>query len=358
MEPMVPTGPPTNARTPRSGLWGTIAKTALGLALLAALFIWGQIDLRALAQLADNLPAVIGSLALMLLTLPLAAVRWGVLLRALGVSISFVNLLHFVGIGLLTNMFLLGNVGGDAVRGVYAWRAVGRTGDRVAVSVVADRASTVFALLFLCLGFTLLNWQRMQQTPALAALAVSTVIAAIACIVAVGALFAAPRLVAAFETFLAPWPRVASLFRRGRSLILTLRTNVPALLASFALSVVIQILLVFAVALLADALKIGTLGAADMMLAVPLTLAVNALPLTPNGIGIGEVAFDQICHWLEPVPTSAAYSSIFFAYRIISALTCLPGLVSLVIYRNAASPGSAPIAPGGMQSAPVDRSEK
>ena len=89
-------------------------------------------------------------------------------------------------------------------------------------------------------------------------------------------------------------------------------------------------------ALLTAALKIGTLGAADMVLVTPLTLAVNALPLTPNGIGIGEAAFDQICHWLEPVPTSAAYSSIFFAYRIISTLTCLPGVVSLALYRKGA----------------------
>jgi uncharacterized membrane protein YbhN (UPF0104 family) len=347
----------TLAGTParRGRLWAAIGKTALGLALLAALFFWGQIDLKALVQLADNLPAVIACLVLMLLTLPLAAIRWGVLLRALGVSISFVNLLHFVGIGILTNMFVVGNVGGDAVRGVYAWRAVGRTGDRIAVSVLADRISTVFALLFLCLAFTVFNWNRMQQVPALAVLSLSTVIAAIVCVVAVGGLFAAPRLVASFETFLSPWPTAARLFGRGRQLIVTLRTDIPALLTAFALAMIIQILIVFAVALLATALKIGTLGVGDLMLSVPLTLAVNALPLTPNGIGIGEAAFDQISHWLEATPTTAAYSSIFFAYRIISSLTCLPGLVSLIIYRNAAGLESA--ASAGMPAAPADGSK-
>ena len=320
----------------RTRLWSGLAKTALGLGLLAVLLIWGQIDLRALGQLADHLPAVVGCLVLLLATLPLAALRWGILLRALGVSISFVNLLHFVGIGVLSNMFLFGTMGGDAVRGLYAWRAAGGTGDRVAVSVLADRVSTAFALVFLCLAFSLFNWRRMQQVPALAALAVSTVIAVIVCIVAIAALFAAPRLVASFEAFLSRWPSVAKLFDRGREIILTLRTNPTALLAAFVLAMVIQILVAFAMALLTGALGIGTLSTADLMLAVPLTLAVNALPLTPGGIGIGEAAFDQICHWLEPVPTGAAYSSIFFAYRIISSLTCIPGLISLVIYRNAA----------------------
>jgi uncharacterized membrane protein YbhN (UPF0104 family) len=321
----------TAARPTR--LLGNILKTALGLALLAALFVWGQIDLKALAQLADHRTAVAGCLVLLLMTLPLAALRWSILLRALGVSLSFVDVLHFVAMGALTNMFFFGTVGGDAVRGLYAWRAVGRTGDRVAVSVLVDRIISLLALLFLCLMFTLFNWGRMQQAPALVTLGASTIIAVIACMVGIAALFAAPRLVAAFEKFLARWPSVASLFRRGHDIVLMLRTNPTALLAALALAAIIQVLVVFVVALLSDALGIGVLGLADFMLAAPLTLAVNALPLTPGGIGVGEVAFDQICRWLEPVPTGAAYSSIFFAYRLISSLTGLPGLISLVTYR-------------------------
>jgi uncharacterized membrane protein YbhN (UPF0104 family) len=78
------------------------------------------------------------------------------------------------------------------------------------------------------------------------------------------------------------------------------------------------------------------LNPVDYMFAVPLTLIVNALPLTPSGIGVGEAAFDQICRWLEPTPSGAAYSSIFFAFRVVSMLTCIPGLISLAIYRNTA----------------------
>ena len=56
-----------------------------------------------------------------------------------------------------------------------------------------------------------------------------------------------------------------------------------------------------------SASKIGVLSAVDYMFAVPLTLIVNALPLTPSGIGVGEAAFDQICRWLEPAPSGAAF---------------------------------------------------
>ncbi len=324
------------AATRRTGLWTGVAKMALGVALLAALVYWGQIDFRSLARLAGDLPVLAGCLAILLLTLPVAALRWSILLRALGAPISFVNVLHFVCIGMLTNTFLLGSVGGDAVRGLYAWRAVGGAGGRVAISLLADRLFGLFAVLLLCSAFSLFNWRRMLEVPALAALGISTVVAAAACIAGLAALLGAPRLVAWLETSLARWPSIADALRRSRELLMRLRASPLTLLGALMTALIIQFLIVFAVALLADALNIGSLGAMDFLLAVPLTLAVNALPLTPGGIGIGEAAFDQICRWLEPVPTGAAYSSIFFACRIILALTGLPGLISLVVYRNTA----------------------
>jgi len=39
------------------------------------------------------------------------------------------------------------------------------------------------------------------------------------------------------------------------------------------------------VCVVAQAMKIGALGAVDYMFAVPLTLVANALPFTPSGIG-------------------------------------------------------------------------
>jgi glycosyltransferase 2 family protein len=320
----------------RRRLWTGLAKMALGLALLAALVFWGQIDLKALLELSAAPSAVAACLALLFLALPVAALRWGIFLRALGVSMPFANLLHFVAIGLLTSVFLLGNAGGDAVRTLYAWRAVGHSAGRVAASVFADRAFSLLSVLFIPLVFSLSNWHRMQQMPELAALGTSILVAVSACVAGACMLFAAPRLTRSLEAHLARWPRVANLLVQVRGLILMLRTKPHWLLAAFALALATQLLTVFAVLVLAEAIKIGGLRAADYMFAVPLTLIVNALPLTPSGIGVGEATFDQICRWLEPTPSGAAYSSIFFAFRVVSTLTCIPGLISLAIYRKAA----------------------
>ena len=327
----------SRASTRRRWLTG-LARAALGVALLAALVLWGQIDLRALLELTPS--AIVTCLALLLVSLPIAALRWAVLLQVVGVSLRFVDLLHFVAIGVLGNVLLLGSIGGDAIRGLYAWRALGRSGGRIAVSVLADRLLSLVAVLFIPLAFSLLYWHRMQQVPALAALGTSIIASAAASIVGAGLLFAIPDLMRPLEARLLRWPRIARLVSALREVIVMLRTNPLALLAAFALALVTQILAVLAVFVIGRTIKIGALSLADYMFAVPLTLVANALPLTPSGIGVGEAAFDQICRWLQPTPTGAAYSSIFFAFRLVSTLTCIPGLISLAIYRNSARSGS------------------
>jgi uncharacterized membrane protein YbhN (UPF0104 family) len=327
----------SRASTGRRWLTG-LARTALGVALLAALVVWGQIDLHALLELTPS--AVVICLALLLVSLPIAALRWAVLLHVVGVSLRFMDLLHFVAIGVLANVLLLGSIGGDAIRGLYAWRALGGSGGgRIAVSILADRVLSLLAVLFIPLAFSVLYWHRMQQVPALAALGTSIIASAAACMLGAGVLFAIPDLTRPLEARLLRWPKAARLVSALREMILMLRTSPLALLAALVLTLVTQILAVFAVFVIGRTIKIGALSVADYMFAVPLTLIANALPLTPSGIGVGEAAFDQICRWLEATPSGAAYSSIFFAFRLVSTLTCIPGLISLAVYRNSARSG-------------------
>lgn len=326
-------GPGDNGR--RAGRWWPgLLKAAAGLALLAALYFWGRIDLAALASL-GSAPWTVALCALVLfLLLPLSALRWGLLLRALGVPIAFAKLFHFVSIGMVVNLFLLGSMGGDAARGIYAWRAVGGGSARIAISLVADRLVGLFALVSIAALFAAFNWHRMQHVPALAALGVLLFLLLAGAVAGAVALLFASRLVQPLEERLSGWPRLALLSGHARDLLHLVLTHPWQLLAAFAISLAIHGCVVAGAIVIAGTTGIGQLAPADYMFAVPLTLVANAIPLTPNGIGVGEAAFDQICRWLEPTPSGAAYSSVFFALRVISMLACLPGFVSFALYRN------------------------
>jgi uncharacterized protein (TIRG00374 family) len=335
---MEPTAPGVDRSTPGrfAGLrpWATILKLAIGIALLALLLIFGRIDFNALYALLDTPGAVVLALSLMVFTIPLAALRWGILLRAFDLPIRMTALVHFVFIATLTNTVLFGTAGADAIRGVYAWRALERGSGRIAASILIDRIFGLMGLTSLALCFAVLNWDWMRRVPALNALGISLLAAFGTCAVGACVLLAAPRLSRHLERRLARWPRIATLLVHARNVVVMLRTAPGSLMAAFTLAVVIHLANIGALLVLANALKIGILGLGEYVFAASLALVTNSVPLTPNGIGIGEAAFDQICRWLEPTATGAAYSSIFFAHRAITAVASLPGLISLVVYRK------------------------
>src|SRR5262245_50001117 len=124
MKSTIPADQAAAVRQRRRNLIATFAKLAAGLLVLAALLHFGSIDLSALTVLLGRPWSVAAAGLLVLITLPLAALRWGIILRLLGASLPFVPLLHIQCIATVTNQFLLGPASADAVRGLYAWRAL------------------------------------------------------------------------------------------------------------------------------------------------------------------------------------------------------------------------------------------
>jgi hypothetical protein len=112
---------------------------------------------------------------------------------------------------------------------------------------------------------------------------------------------------------------------RGRSWILV---------AGLGLSVVSHFMVAVALYLLAQGTGAGSLSLTSYSFAVPLTVVVNMLPVTPGGIGIGESAFGAICRLLDGGALLTAYGTLFLLYRVIGVLALLPGLVLALTWRG------------------------
>jgi hypothetical protein len=69
--------------------------------LIAALFYFGRIDATSILVLVDHPWAIGITIGLTLLLLPLAALCWRLVLQSLKLKIRFIDLFHFVCIGLL-----------------------------------------------------------------------------------------------------------------------------------------------------------------------------------------------------------------------------------------------------------------
>ena len=205
----------------------------------------------------------------------MCAYRWQLLAALLKVHGRYREFLAYTFVGMFTNLFVPGLLGGDAARSVYLGRRHGRMGEAIA-SVVADRAVGLIGLFWLAaFSAIFLNFAPIPSS-------VITPTIAVGAIAFVG--FLAAPLVARL-IHLMPRP-----VRRAGGIVAPYLHHPAALIPAIALSIILQITLALGQYILAAGLGL-TAPLSLFILCVPIANVFASLPLTLNGLGIRESAY-------------------------------------------------------------------
>ncbi|MFQ5467055.1 MAG: lysylphosphatidylglycerol synthase domain-containing protein, partial [Kiloniellaceae bacterium] len=103
----------------------TVAKLALGLGLLAALLLWGDTASRLVDLLLGFDARYLAELFAVVLGMRLAsAVKWWILLHAMGTRLPLVRLLGLYLIGQFFNNFMPSMIGGDVTKSFLLGRQI------------------------------------------------------------------------------------------------------------------------------------------------------------------------------------------------------------------------------------------
>ena len=250
----------------------------------------------------------------------LSTVRWKVLLDALGGAANLRALVDSYLVSAFFANFLPSNVGGDVVRARETAREAGSHTASLTVAAM-DRVVGFVALYFIAAPAFLLGG------PLVRGLAGARVILAglTVLFLVLGVLFARPALVSGLIEGLGlrrfPW-----LFDRLASVQSTLgafRANRRAMVNSFLLSLVLQLLGVSYFFVVARALRIP-LDPGTCLLMVPLCTLIQALPISFNGWGVREgvyvVYFRQVG---LPKESALAFSIVAAALAVLLSLSGL-----------------------------------
>ena len=114
------------------------------------------------------------------------------------------------------------------------------------------------------------------------------------------------------------------------------------------LSLCLFSLVVISIVIVSNILSVGSLSSAEYATAGVWSVLSNYLPVSPGGIGVGEVTFAQVSRTLETVASGAPYASVILVFRAFIVLSTLPGLVAFITYRKAPANQEDP----AMQSTP------
>lgn len=274
-------------------------------------------------EIGDAIPGLLLlAFTLHLVGFALSAVRWRLLLAAVGRAPSLLLLMRAYLIGMFCNQFLPSTVGGDVYRGLDAAALTGLPRGRSLAIVVVERLIGAAALFSYAVAALILGFGRLIDKPGVA-MSVGLLALGFAGVVAA----------------LTPWSRV----RLRRLLgVLPLKKVLPSLdlafgavkdlggrkrvlAGAFLISLVFQLNVILHYVLVGLALGLP-LPLEAYFLVVPVVLLILQLPLSLNGIGLREavfIAFLGAALWGDRGATenqAFSYSVVVYAMILVQGL--------------------------------------
>jgi uncharacterized membrane protein YbhN (UPF0104 family) len=308
-----PAQPPASP-TVRKGrpILGFALRAGAGL-LIVALLLW-HYDVRpVLHQLARERPAFfLAVIAIYVAGQVMSAWRWSLLGAILKIPAPFIDYLSYAFIGMFTNVFVPGLVGGDALRAVYLGRRHQRMGDAIA-SVAADRVVGLVGLFWLAATAAAAMSVKLPSTVTLPTIAVGVIsLAGFAALPLIGRLAARMQArIAAIAATIAPY--------LDRPL---------GMMPALGLSVALQMSLAICQWILARGLGFSA-PLTLFVLCVPIANVFASLPVTLNGLGVRETAYLMLFGMAGMAKADAiALGLLWFAATALGNLT---GVVAFVL---------------------------
>ena len=224
---------------------------------------------------------VAAAIVVNLLTVPVMALRWQLLLSAKGLRVPLAWLTRTYFVALFLGQFLPAAVGGDAVRAVELGRRT-HEGPEAVASVLIDRLVGVVSLVALAV----LAYAAGGHSAGGVEVVVAEMLFGLAALVVMGLLFSA-RLRGAAARFLEP--RVAghqlAAGQRFYEALHGYREHRATLAAVCGLALAVQIARVGTIWMLVRGLSLDV-PLAEIYATVPVLFAALILPLSLNGIGV------------------------------------------------------------------------
>ena len=287
-----------------------------------------------LTQQPKHYGLLIAAFVIAMLATSLSFARWCILVRCQGISLSMLEAFRLGAICFLLSFISVGSVGGDLFKAIFLARR--RPGKRVeaVASVLVDRGSGLYGLLFLVVIGTLLlqPTEVRESAEGLEDLKfAATTLFGLGTVVLLFLVFggrSVDRLIkwGSSIRFLGPViGKVGPPFR-------AFHAHPYAFGSSLLMSVGVQSAFAVSVYLVARSLYSDPPNLTEHFVIVPLGMLASALPITPAGVGVWEAAVSTLYKMIPATPTQASGTLVALVFEMLRILLAL---VATVFYWTA-----------------------
>lgn len=251
--------------------------------------------------------------------------RWQLLVRALGVPMRLTQAIRLGFLGTLLNLVSIGALGGDVFKAIEAARTAEKNRAEVAASVLVDRAIGLLGLVIVAsLSLSLASQLSVRMRWIwIGAMVLSIIgVTGLALIVVFGHQFPAK--------WFAKIPLIGHTLHRVAHSCMVFQGK-PRLVCEMILSsLAVHSCLTLGCALVSNSLYAECPTIGQHFMTIPPAMAAAALPLTPGGVGVQEVAIQRLFEeWPDISPN---YSGLIMAtvYRVLLIVIALIGALYYV----------------------------
>lgn len=270
---------------------------------------------------------VMGGLFLSIMALFARTWKWKMILRRVGIRVSYGRLLEVYTISYWFNTFLPGSIGGDLYK-IYDVSRASNKNIRPAATVIIERLTGMLSLLAVAMTALIMYRHELYVPAWMIWLSMGLSSLAVACLLSV-LLYFGPMW--KFLTHFIPFLKKVLHPDKVESLVTVsneLRSNHRLFTEAFLYGVIVQVLVLAAYYVMALAISRDIAGAYFFTL-YPLIEIASMIPISINGIGIKEGLMVFSLKYSNITPSVSMSMSILF--RLIAAgLACIGGLLLMV----------------------------
>ncbi len=236
-----------------------------------------------------HLPLLALGAACYFVTVLVAGARWWWLLRVNGLSVTLMETLRFTWIGVFFNTVMPGATGGDLIKALYIMKHCPGQRAPAIVSVIVDRVLGLASLAILGAIVVLFALDRFGDI----AVAIWGVIGGLTLLFMV-AFSRRLRSIVHLKQVLDLLPRpVGNALKTLDEAVFVYRGHKHVILASLLAGVFNHVVSVMSVVFVGDALGVG-MPWTEYFVLVPVINIISAVPLMPNGWGLGEAMYQRL----------------------------------------------------------------
>jgi len=250
--------------------------------------------------------------------------RWQVLVQSLGVPFSLLEAIRLGFLGTLLNLVSVGSVGGDVFKAIEAARKVEKKRAEVVASVLVDRALGLLGLMMVAgIGLSLAPTLSLTMKWIwLGAIAFSTVGLSVIILIVV----AGHRVPIQWINRV---PVVGHTLHRVTHACMVFQGRPRLVFELLGASLMVHCCFTLACWLISNSLYATAPSLAEHFMAIPPAMAAATLPLTPGGVGVQEMAIDNLFRELPNLPTD--FSGLIVAIFLRGMIVCV-AMIGAVYY--------------------------